>query len=126
MCLFCDNAKNYNKVDENGERYLINGQGKKYYLKDGRKADDVWSCYLESELQLTSGSKERVGYDTQKPKSLLERIINASSNKNDVIADFFCGSGTTLVVAKELGRQYIGCDINPRAVEISDKRLNGI
>lgn len=120
------NAKNYNKVDENGERYLINGQGKKYYLKDGRKADDVWSCYLESELQLTSGSKERVGYDTQKPKSLLERIINASSNKNDVIADFFCGSGTTLVVAKELGRQYIGCDINPRAVEISDKRLNGI
>ena len=45
-------------------------------------------------------------------------------SKGDVIADFFCGSGTSMVVAKELGRQYIGCDINPRAVEITNKRLN--
>ena len=67
---------------------------------------------------------ERVGYATQKPKELLERIIKTSSNPNDVVADFFCGSGTTLVVAKELGRQYIGCDTNSRAVEISNNRLS--
>ena len=69
-------------------------------------------------------AKERTGYNTQKPKELLERIIKASSNKGDVVADFFMGSGTTCVVAKELGRKYIGCDINPRAIEITNNRLN--
>ena len=69
-------------------------------------------------------AKEKTNYSTQKPKKLLERIIKASSNEGDVVADFFCGSGTSMVVAKELGRQYIGCDINPRAVEITNKRLN--
>lgn len=69
---------------------------------------------------------ERVGYDTQKPKKLLERIIKTSSNKGDIVADFFCGSGTTLVVAKELERKYIGCDINSRAVEITNQRLQKI
>lgn len=68
-------------------------------------------------------AKERVGYDTQKPKKLLEKIIKGFSNKGDIVADFFCGSGTTMVVAKELGRQYIGCDINSRAVEITNERL---
>lgn len=80
---------------------------------------DVW--YIPT---LNGMSKERVGYDTQKPKALLERIIKASSNKGDIVADFFCGSGTTGVVAKELGRNYIMCDINPRAIEISEKRLS--
>ena len=56
----------------------------------------------------------------------MERIIKSSSNKGDVVADFFCGSGTSMVVAKELGRQYIGCDINPRAVEITNDRLNKV
>ena len=71
----------------------------------------------------TQPKSKRIGYDSQKPKSLLERIIKASSNEGDVVADFFCGSGTSLVVAKELGRKYIGCDINPRAIEITNKRL---
>ena len=69
-------------------------------------------------------NKEYVKYDTQKPKALLERIIKASSNEGDIVADFFMGSGTTCVVAKELGRNYIGCDINPRAIEITNGRLN--
>ena len=86
-----------------------------------KKMTDVWSI-----ANINNMAKERVGYDTQKPKELLQRIIKASSNKNDVVADFFCGSGTSLVVAKELGRQYIGCDINPRAVEITNKRLEDI
>ena len=65
-------------------------------------------------------------YDTQKPKALLERIIKASSNENDIVADFFCGSGTTCVVAKKLNRKYIGCDISERACKISEERLNDI
>ena len=68
--------------------------------------------------------ESKVDYNSQKPKALLERIIKASSNEGDVVADFFCGSGTSMVVAKELGRNYIGCDINPRAVEITNERLN--
>lgn len=72
---------------------------------------------------LAPSSNERVGYDTQKPKHLLKYLINGLSDKGYVIADFFCGSGTSLVVAKELGRQYIGCDINPKAVEITNNRL---
>lgn len=72
------------------------------------------------------GKKERVGYDTQKPKKLLEKIVKAFSSEGDTVADFFCGSGTSLVVAKELGRNYIGCDINPRAIEITNERLEEI
>lgn len=67
---------------------------------------------------------QKVEYNTQKPKALLERIIKVSSKKGDIVADFFMGSGTTCVVAKELGRKYIGCDINPRAVEIAENRIN--
>lgn len=72
---------------------------------------------------LPQAHPERVGYDTQKPKSILERIIKASSNPGDLVADFYCGSGTTLVVAKELGRRYIGCNINEKAVQLTRKRL---
>lgn len=72
---------------------------------------------------LAPSSNERVGYDTQKPKHLLKYLINGLSNEGDIVADFFMGSGTTIVVAKELGRNYIGCDINPRAIEITKNRL---
>ena len=82
-----------------------------------KKMIDVWDI-----ANINNMAKERIGYDTQKPKELLQRIIKASSNKNDVIADFFVGSGTSLVVAKELGRNYIGCDINQRAIDITNKR----
>ena len=84
-----------------------------------KKMTSVWDI-----PNINNMAKERTGYNTQKPKELLERIIKASSNKGDVVADFFMGSGTTCVVAKELGRKYIGCDINPRAIEITNNRLN--
>lgn len=87
----------------------------------GKTPTDVWEMPT-----LNSQAKERVGYDTQKPKQLIQKIIKGFSNKGDVIADFFCGSGTSMVVAKELGRQYIGCDINPRAIEITNKRLDEV
>lgn len=75
---------------------------------------------------VTKDGNEKTGYSTQKPKALLERIIKASSNEGDLVADFYCGSGTSLVVAKESGRNYIGCDINQRAVDITEERLKKI
>lgn len=62
-------------------------------------------------------------YPTQKPKELLQRIIKASSKEGDLVADFFCGSGTTGLVAKELNRKYLMCDINPNAIKLCNKRL---
>ena len=68
-------------------------------------------------------SKERIGYATQKPEALLERIILASSDEGDVVGDFFCGGGTTPAVAQRLNRQYIACDSNPAAVSVTRDRL---
>jgi site-specific DNA-methyltransferase (adenine-specific) len=68
-------------------------------------------------------SNERTGYPTQKPLELLEKLITALCPPNGTVADFFCGSGTTLVAAKRLGRHYIGCDPNPHAIEIARQRL---
>ena len=68
-----------------------------------------------------TGSKV-IGYDTQKPKTLIERIIKSSSNECDLVADFYLGSGTTAEVCKDLNRDFVGCDINPRAVELSKVR----
>lgn len=117
-----ENKTKYTKRDLDGRLYHVNGQGKIYYLDDGRKSSDVWNDIPI----LNSMAKDRVGYDTQKPKALLERIITASSNEGDVVADFFMGSGTTCVVAKELGRKYIGCDINPRAINIAENRISEV
>jgi SAM-dependent methyltransferase len=66
---------------------------------------------------------EKTGFDTQKPEALLERIIRASSNEGDLVADFFCGSGTTLAVAEKLGRRWIGCDLSKWAIQVTRKRL---
>jgi site-specific DNA-methyltransferase (adenine-specific) len=80
---------------------------------------DVWEI---QHLQPTT--KERVGYPTQKPIELIKRIILTSSNEGDMVADFYMGSGTTGVVCKELNRNFIGCDLSERAIEIAKKRLN--
>lgn len=110
-----DKLKCENKIikSESGIPY------KKYYLYEakGLKVNNVWNDIIPIMKPV---------YDTEKPKALLERIIKASSNEGDIIADFFCGSGTTGVIAKELNRKYILCDINPRAIEISGKRLNEV
>ena len=67
--------------------------------------------------------KELVGYPTQKPEALLERIVKATTVTGDVVADFFCGSGTTIAVAKRLGRRWIGVDQSLQAIEITKKRI---
>ena len=72
---------------------------------------------------LTGGERERLGYPTQKPLALMERIISASSNEGDVILDPFCGCGTTVHAAQKLGRQWIGIDITHLAVALIEHRL---
>lgn len=134
-----DNILRYSKTD----KYTHNSLFEKSYLESQKTVDvsspsskkwdlkrdnvgvyrdvhmrDVWNINI-----IYNQDKQAVGYNTQKPKELLERIIKSSSNKGDIVADFFCGSGTTGVVAKELGRNYIMCDINPKAVEVSEERL---
>jgi site-specific DNA-methyltransferase (adenine-specific) len=79
---------------------------------------DVW--YIS---HLTGGSKEKTGYRTQKPLALLHRIVKASSNEGDIVLDPFCGCATTCVAAQQLGRKWIGIDIESKAVDILVERL---
>jgi len=94
----------------------------KYYHPDGKIIGDVWNINILGQ----NDKKERVGYATQKPLELLERIIVSSSDEGDLIADFYLGSGTTVVAAKKLNRRYIGCDNNLDAIEITSSRLEKI
>jgi adenine-specific DNA-methyltransferase len=81
--------------------------------------DDLWTDIVHENSQ----SENRTGYSTQKPEALLERIIKASSNDGTLIADFFCGSGTTGVVAERLGRRWIMADLSRYAIHVARKRL---
>jgi site-specific DNA-methyltransferase (adenine-specific) len=94
------------------------GFGKVPDLERGKVPEDWWYFPVVARLH-----NERTGYPTQKPEALLERIILASSNKGDVVADFFCGSGTTALVAAKHGRKFITCDESMRAVQTARARL---
>lgn len=94
------------------------GFGKIPDLDRGKVPEDWWYFPVVARLH-----KERTGYPTQKPYSLLERIILASSNQGDLIADFFCGAGTTAIAAQNLDRKYIVCDNNWRAIFTTRSRL---
>jgi site-specific DNA-methyltransferase (adenine-specific) len=96
----------------------------KRYLdeQEGRPIDTVWTDIPP----INSQAQERLGYPTQKPLALLDRIIKASSNANDVVLDAFCGCGTALVAAENLGRQWIGIDISPTACRVMAKRLRDV
>src|SRR6185312_10589940 len=89
---------------------------------EGMPVQDVWTDISKIHNQ----SQELIGYATQKPEALLSRIIEASSSPGDLIADFFCGSGTTLAVAEKLGRKWIGCDLGRFAIHTARKRLIGV
>lgn len=89
---------------------------------EGVPLQDLWTDISKIHNQ----SSELVGYATQKPEALLERIVKSSSNEGDLVADFFCGSGTTLSVAEKLGRKWIGCDLGRFAIHTSRKRLIGV
>jgi DNA modification methylase len=94
------------------------GFGKMPDLARGKVPEDWWYFPVVARLH-----NERSGYPTQKPEAMLERIILASSNPGDRVADLFCGSGTTLAAAARLGRHFIGSDIASRAVQTSRARL---
>lgn len=120
------------------EKGLIhtNGRGK-HYLKiyltkkdDGlykaKQLKDVWDD-IQTFGGVNKNLKEQfVDYPTQKPKELIKRFVLASTNEGDVVADYYLGSGTTAVVCKELNRNFIGCDINPKAIEITNARLDAL
>ena len=89
-------------------------------LNDGTPVTDVWT---DLKFKINYQEEEYTGYATQKTKELLNRIVLASTNEGDLVADYYLGSGTTAVVCKELNRNFVGCDINPRAVEIAKKRM---
>lgn len=92
-----------------------------YYEESDRAVDDVWDIQFVNPM-----AAERVDYPTQKPELLIERIIKSSSNEGDLVADFFCGSGTTLTVAEKLGRKWIGSDIGKFGIHTSRKRMIGV
>lgn len=86
-----------------------------------KKAPDYWDIPTINNM-----AKERLGYPTQKPEALLQRIVAASSRKGDTVLDPFAGCGTALVVAHELGRQWVGIDISPTAVELMRRRMEKV
>jgi len=88
------------------------------YLKNGVPMEDYWNIDILNQV-----ATERLGYPTQKPEALLERIIKASSNEGDLIADFFCGCGTSIAVAERLNRNWLGVDISHLAIKLIKKRL---
>ncbi|MGH2868282.1 MAG: site-specific DNA-methyltransferase [Solirubrobacteraceae bacterium] len=113
------------ELDADGRIYKPSDKTKRPRLKryleesEGHLVDDVW----DDIPPVNSQAVERTGYETQKPLALLERIIEASSDAGDLVADVFCGSGTTLVAAEQLGRRWIGCDLGRFAVHTTRKRI---
>ena len=93
----------------------------KRYLNEmpGNVVDNIWTDIPP----INSQAKERIGYPTQKPLALLERIIKASSNEGDIVLDPFCGCATACIAADKLGRKWVGIDISPKAVELVNMRL---
>ncbi len=95
----------------------------KYFLADrikkGKQISNVWIDIQN----VAGGSNERLGFPTQKPIALMERIINASSNEGELVADFFCGCGTTIAAAEKLKRKWLGVDISHLAIKLNTKRL---
>lgn len=125
------------KKDEDGDLYYLTGRTIRWNPYDAKGQKNSGRVYLHPNGQLPSDwwddipnfAKRRdpggVAYPTQKPLLLLERIIKASSNPGDVVMDPFCGSGTALVAARNLGRHWIGVDNSEQAIETTVKRLGG-
>lgn len=118
---YCVSEENtFNEIREPySENINIPESKKHYYHPDGKVIGDVWNIKMIGQNDKT----ERVDYKTQKPKELIKRIIYSFSNEGDTVADFYLGSGTTAEVCYELKRNFIGCDISEKAIEITKKRL---
>lgn len=90
-------------------------------LSTGAPLQDVWL-----DIKLATAAKERIGYPTQKPLALLKRIIESSTNKGDLVLDPFCGCGTTVEAAEDMGRRWIGIDIARKAIEVIEDRFKKV
>lgn len=111
------------KLDKENKLHFTKNEGiriKKYL--DENKGNPL-QALIDDIPPINSQAKERLGYPTQKPEALLERIIKASSNEGDLVADFFCGCGTTIAVAERLKRNWLGVDISHLAIKLIKKRL---
>lgn len=121
-----ETTKQIKRVWDKDKGKIVNAKGPDgkviYNETDSRGVDSVW--YL-SMLQ-PADKTENLGYATQKPEALIGRIISAVTEENDIVADFFCGSGTTLAVAEQLGRKWIGSDLGRFSIHTTQKRLIGI
>lgn len=98
-----------------------------FYAKDEHKVTEAAENYTDvwtiEALNQNDKFNEKVGYEGQKPLEYVDRVIQISSRPGDLVADFFLGSGTTMVAAQKLGRKWVGCDINPESVKIAEKRI---
>lgn len=119
-------TKQIKRVWDKEKGKIVNEKGEdgKVLYQDAthRTVDDVWRLSMLQPADLT----ENVNYPTQKPKTILERIVAASSNENDLVLDCFCGSGTTAATAEKLGRRWITCDLGRFAIHTARKRLLSI
>jgi len=126
VILFYTKSNNYyfkhqmRNYSQNGSGRRSNGD--KYDLSSQTPINDWWIDIAPQNTQ----AKDKVNYATQKPKELIRRFVLASTNEGDTVADYYLGSGTTAVVCKELNRNFIGCDINPNAIEITNTRLDAV
>ena len=114
----------YSESSKERGRYGSNsmmGKADSPLSKNGGKIMEDWMVIHT----LKGNSKEYAKYPTQKPKELIRRFVLASTNEGDTVADYYLGSGTTAKVCQELNRNFIGCDLNPKAIEITKARLNG-
>lgn len=120
--------ENMQKMEADG-RLVYSKSGRPYmkrYLDESRgvSLQSIWTdISMLRGIQSTGERSERLGYPTQKPVALLERIVQASSNEGDVVLDPFCGCGTTVHAAEKLGRQWIGIDVTHLAINLIKRRL---
>jgi len=122
------NEARMRSLEEDKRLYFTqNSIREKYYLSErlekGKQRPNIWTDISGNSVKQ---SNENVDYPTQKPEALLERIIKASSNEGDLVADFFCGSGTTAAVAEKLGRKWIVSDLGKFAIHTTRKRMIGV
>lgn len=118
--------ENIDKLIKEG-RIALTSKGKPQYKRfldemPGRVVQSIWSDIPP----VNSQAVESLGYPTQKPEPLIERILQTSSNRGDLVADFFCGSGTTAAVAEKLGRRWIASDLGKFAIHTTRKRMIGV
>lgn len=125
-------AQRFVHSDAEGRRYQTrrrpSGMERQYLDESkGVPLSTVWTDIKQTyAMHLVKRRQEETGFPTQKPEALLRRIISLSTPKGALVADFFCGSGTTLAAAEKLGRRWIGCDLGRWAIHVTRKRLLGI